>query len=115
MQFLESSEFKKEFKKLSKKYRTLDADLLIIKTAIIAKPAGDGTKHWNILRQSTDKESVIMKMRMVCRSTNGSNFRLIYFYNGKKVEILFIEIYFKGKKKNEDRQRIKDYWNECGD
>lgn len=50
----------------------------------------------------------IMKTRMLCRSLQGSDLRLIYMYNGEIIEIHFIEIYFKGDKEMEDKQRIND-------
>ncbi len=112
MRFTESDEFKREFKKLSKKYSGLDVDFTILKGAIKAKPAGNGTKHWNRLKSDEGAEKYIMKMRMMCRSTKGANFRVIYFYNGEGVEVLFIEIYFKGKKENEDKNRIEEIWDE---
>ncbi|MCB9812759.1 hypothetical protein H6778_03825 [Candidatus Nomurabacteria bacterium] len=105
MEFSESDEFKKEFKKLQKKYPSLEDDLKVVKKAIAANPAGNGTKHWNILK-TDGAESHILKMRMMCRSVKGSQFRLIYFYDGQNVEVLFVEVYFKGSKEREDSERI---------
>jgi mRNA-degrading endonuclease RelE of RelBE toxin-antitoxin system len=110
MDFAESDEFKKEFKKLSRKYPTLSDDLEVVKKAIQANPAGNGTKHWNMLRH--DGETMYaMKMRMMCRAVKGSQFRLIYMYDGNKVEVLFIEMYFKGNKEREDQKRIERYFS----
>jgi hypothetical protein len=106
MNISESDEFKKDFKKLRKKYRTLDSDFETAKRVIATEPTGDGTKHWNILWQ---KESMsVMKVRMMCRAIKGASFRIIYFYDGEKADMLFIEMYFKGNKVKEDRQRIED-------
>lgn len=49
MNIIEGDEFKKEFKRLAKKYRTLENDFDLAKRVILDKPEGDGTKHWNIL------------------------------------------------------------------
>lgn len=114
MQFLENDEFKKDFKALSKKYRSLNNDFLILEEAIDVSPTGNGTKHWNKLKSDNKGEKCIMKMRMVCRCTRGANFRITYFYDGERVEVLFIEIYFKGKKESEDRKRINKVWGEYG-
>jgi len=109
MEFSESEEFTKEFKKLAKKYPTLSDDLDVVKKIIAADPAGNGTKHWNTLKQD-DQDNHIMKMRMMCRAVRGSQFRLVYFYNGKNVEVLFIELYFKGNKEREDTKRIDEFF-----
>ena len=106
MDFQESDEFKKEFKKLHKKYPTLEDDLEVVKKAIAASPEGNGSKHWETLsRDTSDKR--ILKMRMMCRAVRGSQFRLVYLYDGQSVEVLFIELYFKGNKEREDKERIK--------
>ncbi len=109
MDFSESDEFKREYKKLAKKYSTLEQDLEVVKKAIKATPVGNGSKHWIILKQNTE-EKYIIKMRMMCRAVKGSQFRLIYYYDGQIVEVLFIEIYFKGNKEKEDRERIEEYF-----
>jgi mRNA-degrading endonuclease RelE of RelBE toxin-antitoxin system len=106
MTILESEEFQKEFKKLQKKYRTLEADFSVAKMVITAAPTGDDSKHWITLWQQGNKR--IMKVRMLCRALSRSTFRLIYVYDGDIVELLFIEIYFKGTKEREDQERIRD-------
>lgn len=108
MKFSESEEFKKEFKKLARKYRTLEQDFEIVKKTITATPTGNGTKHWRTLHY-TESDGQILKMRMMCRAVRGSEFRVVYFYDGAAVEVLFIEMYFKGDKENEDQERIKTY------
>ena len=35
--------------------------------------------------------------------------RVVYAYHGTSITFVYIEIYFKGHKENEDRQRIKEY------
>lgn len=107
MKIIEGDEFQKELKKFLKKYRTLESDLAVAKLAITAEPTGDGTKHWNILKQSG--EVYIIKMRMMCRAVRGSDFRLIYKYDGINIEVVFIEIYYKGNKSREDIARYERY------
>lgn len=108
MQFIESEEFKKDFKKLAKKYQTLSQDFAVVKKAIAATPKGNGAKHWRALRH-TENDGVILKMRMMCRAIRGSEFRVVYFYDGSSVEVIFIELYYKGDKANEDKQRIEAF------
>ena len=107
MKIIEGDEFQKELKKFLKKYRTLESELAVAKLAITAEPRGDGTKHWNILKQSGDV--YIIKMRMMCRAVRGSDFRLIYKYDGFSVEVMLIEMYYKGNKAREDVTRYEKY------
>ena len=110
MEFRETEEFKKEFKGLKRKYQTLEADLAVLKKTIAIQPSGDGSKHWNRLATDHDSGVHIFKIRMMCRAVRGSQFRVIYAYREKQIEILFVELYFKGKKENEDKERVREYF-----
>jgi hypothetical protein len=108
MNYNELPEFQKEFKRLGKKYRSLPEDLLEFQKVVSAVPLGN-SKHFNII---TRTESLcIIKARLFCRYLNGSSLHIIYAYSELKQQITFIEIYFKGNKQNEDRERIKKYLN----
>ena len=106
MNFNELSEFIKECKRLEKKYKSLTDDLREFKKVVSVLPLGN-SKHFNIIIQT--KGVKIIKARFFCRYLKGSSLRVIYSYIEKKKNIEFIEIYFKGNKENEDRQRIKQY------
>jgi len=113
MKFTETKEFTKELKHLRKKYKTLNADIVFLKKIIADTPSGDGTKHWNGIRDRDDFK--VFKMRMMCRVVKGKKFRVIYAYHAGTGTVEFIdliEIYFKGDKVNEDRERIKVYIKE---
>jgi len=106
MNFSETNVFSKDFKRLSKKYKSLPDDLFEFKKVILKFPLGTG-KHFVIL---TATETVkIVKARLFCRYLKGSSLRIIYAYNVDKQRIEFVELYFKGDKENEDRKRIKNY------
>lgn len=102
-----TDEFSKELKKLSKKFRTIESDFELLQSAILAYPDGNGTKHWNLITKIDDVS--VFKVRFMCRSVRGSDFRVIYKYDKNKVVILFLEMYYKADKANEDKQRIKRY------
>ena len=104
MNISQTDEFKKDFKRLSKKYPTLEKDFEILTSAIRAEPKGDGTKHWNLIKSIDEKH--ILKVRMMCRSVRRADFRVIYMFDGENFELLFIEMYFKGDKENNDKSRI---------
>ena len=106
MNFNELPEFTKECKRLAKKYKSLPNDLQEFRKVVSVAPLGN-SKHFNIVTQS---ESVkIVKARFFCRYLKGSSLRIIYAYIERKKRIEFIEMYFKGNKENEDRERIKQY------
>ncbi|MBA7632697.1 hypothetical protein ES703_40249 [subsurface metagenome] len=106
MNFDETDEFSKDFKRLSKKYKSLSDDLLEFKKVVSKFPLGIG-KHFVIL---IEKETVkIIKGRLFCRYLKGSSLRIIYAYCENKQKVEFIQLYFKGDKENEDNNRIKNY------
>lgn len=107
MNFNNFEEFNKDFKKLSKKFRSLNDDLFEFKKILNKFPLGIG-KHFNIIIK-TDFV-YILKARFFCKSLKKKDLRIIYAYQKENNLIEFIEIYFKGEKENEDRDRIKEYW-----
>lgn len=106
MNFSELPQFTKEFKQLSKKYRSLPDDLNEFKKIVIALPLGVG-KHFNVITQNDSVK--VVKARFFCQYLKGSSLRIIYSYTREKNTIEFVEIYFKGDKANEDCERIKMY------
>lgn len=111
MNFRCTKEFQKDFKKLSKKFRTLDNDLMEFKKILYTSPLGIG-KHFNVLTKSD--HIYIVKARFFCQSLKKKDLRIIYAYieNHTAIEMIgieFIELYFKGNKGNEDKERIKEY------
>lgn len=111
MNFKTAQEFQKDFKKLSKKFKSLDGDLIEFKKVLNEAPLGIG-KHFNVIAKSGCYHFV--KARFFCKSLRKKDLRIIYVYieNHQVKEIAdieFLEIYFKGEKENEDRERIKAY------
>ena len=106
MHFNEIPEFSKELKQLSKKYLSLAEDLDEFKKVVAVIPLGTG-KHFNVIARGSG--AIIIKARLFCRYLKGSSLRIIYSYIQGGNTIEFIELYFKGNKENEDRERIKYY------
>jgi len=104
--FSKLSEFDKELKKLSKKYHSLVYDIEDIKPILLSCPTGIG-KNFTIIHSSEDIK--IVKVRIHCESLRARTIRLIYAYRENKIEFIYIELYFKGNKANEDRKRVKQY------
>lgn len=106
MNFSETDEFAKAFKRLSKKYRSLPDDLLEFKKIVTELPLGSG-KHFVILH--SEEKVKIVKARFFCKYLRGASLRIIYAYKETKATIDFIELYFKGEQVNENRALIKDF------
>jgi len=106
MNFDELPEFQKEFKWLAKKYKSLFQDLEEFKRVVTVAPIGN-SKHFNVITKN--EQCAIVKARLFCRYLKGSSLRIIYSYKESRAAIEFIEMYFKGEKENEDRERIKEY------
>ena len=110
-------EFKKDFKKLSKKFRTLDEDL----NAFIAKQLKlthkkniDNKGVVRISDLGIESPKIYKAKKFACKALKGkgaaSGIRVIYSYYEQDDIIEFIEIYYKGDKENEDRDRILMYY-----
>lgn len=102
----EQPEFSKEFKRFSKRYKSLPDDLEEFKHVVDVAPLGN-SKHFNIITRN--EQCVIVKARLFCRYSKGSSLRVVYAFHCQNCKIDFIEIYPKSEKENEDRERIKDY------
>lgn len=110
MKVVKGDKFQKELKKLAKRYQSLRDDVDMLIYHIKALPLGNKSKHWIILKENDKK--YILKVRLACKTTNSSDFRVIYYYDGEKIELIFIELYFKGDKEAEDEKRIEKFWQE---
>ncbi len=108
--------FQKEFDKLNKKYRTLAQDLELAKKGAIELYHLQKIDNHSIfpIPGFCTSEILICKLRkFACRALKGSGsnsgIRIIYAYLPQQSKVVFIEIYYKGDKENEDRERIKEY------
>lgn len=102
-------EFEKDVKALIKKYKTLEEDILVIEKVIKVVPNASPPFSFRI--NGLGIKSCIIKVRKIAsRSFKGSGvntgFRLIYAYFEEEGKVVFIELYHKNQKENEDRDRI---------
>lgn len=119
MDYDETEEFKHDFKKLRKKFPSLPTDLKVNKQYRIELfhcKEIDSRSIFEIEGVGNTEEIKIFKVKKFqCQDLKGrgakSGIRLIYAYFPIKQKILFIEIYFKGDKVNENKQRITDFIN----
>lgn len=104
--FNQSPEFEKEFSKLSKKYQSLGEDLKKFEKLLALNPVGFGV---NFVTIHHAKELRIVKARLACKSLRDRSIRIIYAHHKDSLTFMYIEIYFKGNKENENRSRIEKY------
>ena len=107
MTFAEQSDFKHEYARLRKRFLSLDDDFAKFKKVLSVLPRGTGGKHWNTLHYS--EQVSVFKTRLACAYLRKSSLRIVYAYMPAEPRIEFLEIYYKGDEKNEDRNRIKFY------
>lgn len=111
MNFDELAEFTKDLKTLLKRYRTLNDDLEVVKKVLEVMP--DERPPFSFRIDNLGIETCIIKVKKIaCKALKGrgvnSGLRLIYAYYPTEGKIVFIELYHKNDKENEDKQRIKD-------
>lgn len=111
--FEEIAPFKKDFKILEKKYKTLADDLETVKKVLDIFPNERPPFSFRI--NNLGIESCVIKVKKIaCKSLKGkgvnSGLRLVYAYFEDESRIVFIEVYHKNDKENEDRERILAYF-----
>ena len=109
IEFDEIPEFKKDLKRLLKKYRTLEEDLEVVKLDLNDEP-GESTPFSFRIENLHLKTCIIKVKKIACKALKGrgvnSGLRLIYAHFPAEQKIIFIELYHKNDKENEDRKRI---------
>lgn len=118
------SEFDKEFKKLSKKYISLENDFndfVDVLEEAISDDFNSFLQMWIIWVRISNlweipNNIIPVKVRkFVCVSiawnSKKSWIRIIYFYDESNNYVIFLEIYTKNSKDNHDIERIQKYLN----
>ena len=102
-------EFKKDLKRLLKKYRSLNEDLEVLMKDLNDEPGESPPFSFRI--DNLGIETCVIKVKKVaCKALKGkgvnSGLRLVYAYFIEEGKIVFIELYHKSDKESEDRERI---------
>ncbi|OGP11471.1 MAG: hypothetical protein A3G39_05915 [Deltaproteobacteria bacterium RIFCSPLOWO2_12_FULL_43_16] len=110
-------EFEKDMKRL-KRFSSLEEDLrMFIKVALNAfhKQNIDSRAIFHISDLGIHSPKIFKAKKFACKALKGkgaqSGIRVIYAYHEKEDWIEFIEIYYKGDKESEDRERILKYYS----
>jgi len=116
IEYEESDEFKKDLKKLAKRFISLPGDLQTVKKAVVELRHLlniDNLSTFEITGFHSANLSFWKIRKFACRSLKGrgvkSGIRVIYSWCKSSSKVVFIEIYFKGDKENEDKERINRY------
>lgn len=109
--------FKKDLKKLLKRFPSLEEDLdSLVKAQLIAYHKLNIDNHgiFAIENLAISSPRIFKVKKFACKSLKGkgvhSGIRVIYAYFPDEDRIEFVEIYYKGDQEDEDRERIKDYY-----
>lgn len=117
MNYDETMEFKRDLKKLLKKFPSLVEDLEINKQYNIELFHCKEIDSRSIFEiegiGNTDELKFFKVKKFQCRSLKGrgakSGIRIIYAYFPSEQKIVFLEIYFKANQENEKKERIIDF------
>lgn len=100
-------------KRLCKKFRTLEEDLdtfVNVQLVLYHKRRIDNGGVFRIPGLRVEEPKIYKAKKFACRALKGkgsrSGIRVIYAYFKEEDRIELVEIYYKGDKENEDRERI---------
>lgn len=116
MMIHETDEFKKDFKKFLKRFRTLKEDLEVVKKNAIELYHSKGIDNqsvFQIQKLSTETIKLFKVKKFACKVLKGkgakSGMRLIYTFRDNENKVELLEIYYKGDKAEMDFDRAKRY------
>jgi len=116
IQYVETSWFKKDLKKLIKRFRTLKDDLKVLQKnqiELLHLFEIDNGGTFELKGYKNPNYTIYKIKKIACKSLKGkgmkSGLRLIYAFNQNSFQISLLEIYYKGDKENEDYNRIKKF------
>ncbi len=110
-------EFDKDMRKLLRRFKTLEDDLRVFiknELNLYHKIRIDNKGVFQVPGLKIESPKIYKAKKFACRSLKGkgvqSGIRVIYAYFENQDKIELIEIYYKGDKENEDRERISKYY-----
>jgi len=106
-------EFRRDLKKLCRRFPSLPDDLKLAQRAAISLFHDQGIDNQSVFEipKMPGPFKIFKLKKFACRSLKGkgnrSGIRVIYAHDPEKHRIHLIEIYFKGDKSQEDKERIR--------
>jgi len=115
------AEFEKDFKKLAKKFLTLEDDLNAFISNQLNLTHKKNIDNKGVVRISDlgiEHPKIYKARKFACKALKGkgaaSGIRVIYAYYEQDDTIEFVEVYYKGVKESEDRERIMRHYGKRG-
>jgi len=116
IEYSETDSFRKDLKKLLKRYNTLESDLEVAKRDAIELYHLKRLYNHSVFPMPgfcTERIQVCKIKKFACKALKGrgsrSGIRVIYAFHVEEVKVCFIEMYFKSDQSIEDQSKIKDY------
>lgn len=117
MKYERTQEFDRDVRKLIKKFPSLDSDLKIAKQNAIVLFHLQGVDNRGIVKiqgvGNTEELQFYKIRKFACKSLRGrgvqSGIRIVYAYFPNQKRVVFLEMYFKAQKENEDRGRMVSF------
>ena len=113
IEYSQTPEFRKDLNRLIKRFRTLEEDLETAKRHAIELLHIYGTDNQSVFAipdLCSDAVRVYKVKKFACRALKGrgvrSGIRVIYLLQVAEAKVTFVEIYFKGDKEIENRERV---------
>jgi len=110
-------EFEKDMRRLLKRFKTLEDDLKIFiknELNLYHKLRIDNKGVFQVPGLKIQSPKIYKAKKFACRSIKGrgvqTGIRVIYTYSEEQDKVELIEIYYKGDKENEDRERILKHY-----
>ena len=110
----EAAEFKRDFKQLLKKFKSLEEDFEIFQSVALKAFHKLDQENLGIVQipgLGFEHPKVYKATKFACKSLKGkgaaSGIRVVYAHYPNVDRLLFIEIYFKADQENHDRERIQ--------
>ena len=103
------TDYDKDVKRLLKKYRTLEKDIDFVKQVLCVRPNARPPYSFRI--DGLGITTCVIKVKKIASDSFkgkgvNSGFRLVYAYFEQEERIVFVELYHKNEKENEDSGRI---------
>lgn len=113
MTFDALSEYERDLKKLLKRYRSLHEDIATLKKVLRVHLAARPPFSYRV--EGLGLTTCVIKVKKIaCKSLKGkgvnSGLRLVYAWFETEEKIVFIELFHKSDQENEDRDRIRRYF-----
>lgn len=112
--YQEHSSFTKAFKKLFKRFPSLSDDLNMVKCAAVELYHIHNIDNHSVVeipKLSQPHMRIFKVKKFACKALKGhgvqSGIRLVYAFNKNEKSVLFLDIYYKGDRENENRAYLR--------